>query len=127
MRVFAYKIARDYGFAPNPFHGLCTLATCKPQIRTSAKTGDIIVGCGCTGNSLADKVICILRVSGKWTFQDYWDNPRFAIKRPFFNGNLCRAYGDNIYHRDDQGRWIQEKSHHSFADGAINDRNLLTD
>jgi Nucleotide modification associated domain 2 len=127
VQVFSYKIARDYGFAPNPFHGVCTLATCKPQIRTSARLGDIIVGCGCSGNGLAGQVICILRVSGKCSFQEFWGNPRFAIKRPFFNGSLCRAYGDNIYHQDAEGRWIQEKSHHSFADGTVNEGNLLTD
>lgn len=127
MRVFSYKIARDYGFAPNPFHGVCTLATCKPQIRTSAKPGDIIVGCGCAGNRLAAQVVCVLRVSGKCSFQEYWDNPGFAIKRPFFGGSLSRAYGDNIYHRDSQGGWLQEKSHHSFPDGTANEENLLTD
>lgn len=28
MRCFSYIVARDYGFAPNPFHGFCTLANC---------------------------------------------------------------------------------------------------
>lgn len=32
-KAFCYVIPYDTGFAPNPFHGLCTLATCKPQIR----------------------------------------------------------------------------------------------
>lgn len=127
MRVFSYKIARDFGFAPNPFHGVCTLATCKPQIRTSAQPGDIIVGCGCKGNGLAGRVICVLRVSGKCGFQDYWDDPRFAMKQPFFGGSQGRAYGDNIYHHDENGRWLQERSHHSFPDGSVNEANLLRD
>lgn len=33
MRLFADKHAHDIGFTPNPFHGVCTLATCKPRIR----------------------------------------------------------------------------------------------
>ena len=38
---------RDYGFAPNPFHRTCTLATCKPDIRSSAYAqGDWIVRYG---------------------------------------------------------------------------------
>ena len=127
MRVFSYKIARDYGFAPNPFHGVCTLATCKPQIRTSAQPGDIVVGCGCSGNGLAGRVICVLRISGKCSFQDYWDDPRFAMKKPFFRGSQSRAYGDNIYHHDEHGRWVQERSHHSFADGSMNEANLFRD
>ncbi|WP_444979868.1 Nmad2 family putative nucleotide modification protein, partial [Klebsiella variicola] len=24
-RMFSYKIVRDFGFAPNPFHDYCTL------------------------------------------------------------------------------------------------------
>lgn len=127
MRVFSYKITRDYGFAPNPFHGVCTLAACKPQIRSSAQHGDIVVGCGSSANDLAGRVICILRVSGKCSFQQYWDDPRFVLKRPFFKGSRRRAYGDNIYHRDASNRWLQERSHHSFADGSVNKDNLLRD
>ena len=33
MKLFSYVVARDFAFAPNPFHGYCTLATCKPIIR----------------------------------------------------------------------------------------------
>ena len=43
MRVFSYVGASDSGFAPNPFHGTCTLASCKPQIRRSVKSVDLIV------------------------------------------------------------------------------------
>jgi putative DNA base modification enzyme with NMAD domain len=127
VRVFSYKIVRDFGFAPNPFDQVCTLATCKPRLRKSAKAGDIIVGCGSTANGLAGRVICIQRVSGKCTFQEYWDNPRFTMKRPFFKGSRRRAYGDNIYHHDTAGRWIQEKAHHSFSDGVVNEENLAQD
>jgi hypothetical protein len=44
MRLFAYKMTHDTGFAPNPFHGACTLATCKPQIRLHKRVGDWIAG-----------------------------------------------------------------------------------
>lgn len=44
--LFSYVLARDAGFAPNPFYGVCTLATCKPRIRASAAVGDWIVGTG---------------------------------------------------------------------------------
>ncbi len=127
MRVFSYKITRDYGFAPNPFHGICTLATCKPQVRTSAKPGDIVVGCGSSTNGLGGRVVSVMRVSGKCSFQEYWDNPLFSIKRPFFKGNQRRAYGDNIYHHDADGQWVQERSHHTFPDGSMNEVNLLRD
>lgn len=46
MNLFSYIVARDYGFAPNPFPPYCTLATCKPGIRNSAQKGDWIIGLG---------------------------------------------------------------------------------
>ena len=36
MTVYSYIVAYDSGFAPNPFHGTCTLACCKPTIRRTA-------------------------------------------------------------------------------------------
>lgn len=127
MRLFSYKITRDFGFAPNPFHGICTLATCKPNIRSSANVGDIIVGCGSTANQLPGHVICALRVTEKCTFQEYWEDERFRSKRPYFRGGIAQAYGDNIYHRGRDGEWIQERSHHSYADGSLNPLNLDRD
>lgn len=35
-------------------------------------------------------------------------------------------YGDNIYHHEG-GKWVQELSHHSKADGSINYSNLNRD
>jgi hypothetical protein len=43
-RLFTYKVAFDGGSAPNPFHGVCTLAICKPKIRSVAALGDLVVG-----------------------------------------------------------------------------------
>jgi len=126
VRLFSYKISRDYGFAPNPFYNVCTLATCKPQIRANASVGDLIVGCGCKSNHLSERIICIMRVTGRCGFQEYWDNSAYHQKRPFFFGSRARAYGDNIYHRA-AGEWVQEKSHHSYADGDTNYANLVVD
>ncbi len=44
QRLFTYKVMVDAGTAPNPFGGVCTLAICKPKIRTVAIPGDLIVG-----------------------------------------------------------------------------------
>ena len=41
--LFSYVVRSDGGFAPNPFFGYCTLATCKPRIRKGALVGDWIV------------------------------------------------------------------------------------
>lgn len=37
MRVFSYIVSKDFGHAPNPFHGVCILACCKPAVRRSTE------------------------------------------------------------------------------------------
>jgi hypothetical protein len=44
MKLYCYIVTHDTGFSPNPFHGYCTLACCKPTIRRTAKEGDWVVG-----------------------------------------------------------------------------------
>jgi hypothetical protein len=46
-RLFTYKVAHDGGSAPNPYHGICTLAICKSAIRRVAKQGDVVAGLAC--------------------------------------------------------------------------------
>src|SRR5437016_3976950 len=74
-KVYIYVVDRDFGFAPNPFHGICTLATCKPGIRKMASVGDWVIGLG--GGRLKARGRCIfaMRVSRKLTFNEYWSNP----------------------------------------------------
>lgn len=125
-RIFSYKLSRDYGFAPNPFHGVCTLATCKPQIRKGAQIGDLIIGCGSKELGMHGKIIFAMRVSEKMTFQQYWNDPRFSTKKVNFQASKAAAYGDNIYHIENN-QWVQEDSHHSFDGGVVNPENLRRD
>jgi hypothetical protein len=126
MKLFSYVVARDFGFAPNPFYGACTLATCKPRIRKAAQPGDWIIGNGPKPLGLDDKLIFAMEVSEKLTFNQYWNDPRFKSKRPFLGGSLKQTYGDNIYHILGDN-WHQENSHHSYPDGSINYHNLNRD
>jgi len=127
IRVFSYVVARDFGFAPNPFYGYCTLATCKPKIRNHAKVGDWIIGTGSKANyNLAGHLIYAMRVDEVMDFDEYWNDPRFKCKKPVLNGSLKQMYGDNIYHKD-RNEWTQEDSHHSFEGGLPNDSNIETD
>lgn len=126
--LFAYAITRDFGFAPNPFHGVCTLATCKPDIRKAARVGDWVLGIGgCNMRSAARKCILLMKVTEKMDFQHYWDDPTFNLKKPLRNGSRVQMLGDNIYHKDQAGNWIQEDSHHSNPDGSPNSSNLKRD
>jgi hypothetical protein len=127
MDLWSYKIARDYGFAPNPFYGFCTLACCKPNIRRQAVTGDLIVGCGSSKPKLVGRLIFAMRVTETLTFQQYWDDERFARRKPLYTAGKARAFGDNIYHKDGNDNWLQEDSHHSFAGGVWNADNADRD
>ncbi len=127
MRVFSYIVARDFGFAPNPFYGYCTLATCKPRIRAAASVGDWVFGTGAKTNyRLNGYLLFAMKVGEILDFDSYWADPRFRCKRPILNGSLKQLYGDNIYHRRG-GRWIQEDSHHSLEGGRPNPKNLEPD
>jgi hypothetical protein len=128
-RLYSYVVARDFGFAPNPFFGWCTLATCKPNIRRVAQEGNWVVGVGSAANRQPSKLVYVMRVGETMTFNEYWQDPRFAQKRPSFGLSMKYAFGDNIYHREtsDEASWIQANSHHSMADGTTNTLNLEAD
>lgn len=126
MRFYSYVVRRDYGFAPNPFSGYCTLATCKPKIRGPACVGDWIIGTGSTTYNLQNCIIFMMKVKEILTFDEYWNDARFETKKANMGGSLKKMYGDNIYHHvgDD---WMQEDSHHSYEGGGINYNNLNKD
>ena len=58
-----------------------------------------------------------MRVTEAMGFDEYWVDPRFALKRPSRDGDVLRRWGDNIYHRDlGTGVWIQVPGCHSDDD-----------
>ncbi|NBA77929.1 hypothetical protein GOQ04_20395 [Emticicia sp. ODNR4P] len=134
LKIYSYVLDHDLGLAPNPFHGFCTLAVCKPQIRKSnnLNIGDWIVGTGSkslevqTGKKFVGKLIYAMRVNEIISFQDYWEDSRFQRKKPNVNGTIISMYGDNIYHMIN-GEWIQENSAHSTIEGDVNIKHLKKD
>lgn len=127
-RLFLYVVDRDFGFAPNPYHRFCTLATCKPILRRSACVGDWIGGMGGGRLNATGRCIFLMRVGDKITFQEYWADSKYRDKRPVRNGSRRMLVGDNIYHRNvENSSWIQEDSHHSNLDGTVNISNLNND
>ena len=130
MRLHSYIVEHDLGFAPNPFHGLCTLATCKPLIRKYAVVGDYVMGTGAKSKKREqqNKIIYLMRIGCIINFDRYWADPQFARKKPVMNGSVVQRYGDNIYHRDfTTSDWIQEDSFHSREGGQVHRVNLETD
>ena len=128
MKLYSYVVARDYGFAPNPFFGACTLATCKPRIRSVAQIGDWVVGTGSKQREREKYLVYAMRVTGAMTFNQYWTDPRFQTKKPNLRGSKKQAFGDNIYSKDAHTTlWCQVNSHHSLTDGSPNESNVVAD
>lgn len=126
LRLFSYVVARDYGFAPNPFYGVCTLATCKPGIRKKAVVGDWIIGTGSKKQNRHKYLVYAMRVTDAMVFNKYWGDSRFQCKKPNLRGSLKQAYGDNIYFKK-AGKWHQLDSHHSYEQGKPNPHNIQRD
>jgi len=125
--VFVYVVDRDFGFAPNPFHGCCTLATCKPGIRKSAQIGDWVIGMGGSRLNATGQCVFVMEITAKIGFDEYWTNRIYNEKKPVRNGSRKMMVGDNIYHRDRTQEWRQADSHHSNPDGTVNLYNLNRD
>lgn len=127
MALFSYVVARDYGFAPNPFGNYCTLATCKPDIRAQANVGDWIVGIASKADSVLPRLVYVMRVDEVQTYNTYWEDVRFQYKKPSRIGAVKHLFGDNIYYQDNVGNWLQVDSHHSLDDGSPNVLNVAND
>lgn len=127
MKLYSYVVARDYGFAPNPFYGVCTLATCKPNIRRVAKVGDWVIGTGSSENRKTGYLVLVMRVTETMSYNQYWTDERFAQKKPNLRGSKKQAFGDNIYFEDGKEVWQQADSHHSYQGGKANLFNIKND
>lgn len=93
----SYKMASDRGFAPNPYGGVLTLATCKSHIRrclTKEKSlGEWLAGFTSKGLNKKYKVsdkklIYLARIDDILPMESYWD--KYPIKRSY-------PSSDNIY------------------------------
>lgn len=87
--LYCYKMTWDTESAPNPYHGILTLAICKPTIRRCAKVGDWISGWTAkTVHGKKDKLysfdkpklIYLAKIKEKLTFAEYWN--QYTQKRP---------------------------------------------
>ena len=102
-RLFTYTIPVDDGAAPNPFHGVCTLAICKPSIRRVATRGDWVAGIGsknAPSGDLSGRLVYAMRVEQAIPFVEYdrrapaeWPS---KIPQPM-SRDLAERLGDCIY------------------------------
>lgn len=98
-KLYCYKMSHDDGFAPNPYHGVLTLATCKPQLRKKSEVGNWIA-CWTSRSMKAhstpvgqERLVFLAKVAEKLSFDEYWN--RYPNKRP--GNGPGTLTGDNIY------------------------------
>ena len=115
--LHSYVLVTDSGLAPNPYHGYCTLAVCKPKIRATAQVGDIVIGTGSTARHVqrGDQLMYAMCVTEVLTTAQYWNDPRFEVKKPS-DSSIIHLVGDNIYEPLDNGDWKQLLSLHGPND-----------
>lgn len=120
MKIYSYVITHDTGFAPNPFHGVLTLATCKPKIRKKAKIGDILLGTG-SASSVGNKtVVYAAIISDVLSIEDYFIDKRFQSKKPTLKNEWFYKHGDNIYQKKGD-KWLQKRNMHHFKSDIVRD------
>ena len=98
-RLYSYKMSHDDGFAPNPYFGVLTLATCMCKMRQNTKVGNWIAGWTSRKTATStppgeERLIYLAKVTDKIPIAEYWD--RFPMKRPS-NADEKSTHGDNIY------------------------------
>jgi len=127
MRLFSYIVRSDSGFAPNPYHGYCTLACCKPVIRRNARQGDWVVGI--SSKKSGNKLIFAMQITeSPQTFKEYYTDPRFKSKKPRKRSKQYEfRRGDNIYKPLRNGTFLQLPSNHSNPDGSENHQKKMKD
>ena len=109
MRLCSYVMTHDFGFAPNPFGGYCTLAACTPNhCRVNLGEGDWLVGHSSV--QYGQELIYAMKILEVLGLDCYYREPRFQFKKPQFGRTLREACGDNIYYKNQDGTWGRHKS-----------------
>lgn len=83
-KLYSYVVDHDYGYAPNPYNGHCTLAQCKFGIKAKnitdmAEPGDWLVGTGGVKSVSAGhgKIVYVMRVDEKISLAEYYSKKIF--------------------------------------------------
>ncbi|WP_378174909.1 hypothetical protein [Aquimarina sp. SS2-1] len=127
-RLLTYCIPVDDGAAPNPFFGICTLAICKPRIRSVAQIGDWVVGLGSKkvkdskGESYEGKIVYAMKVTDIKTLEEYDEYCKTYLPEKIPNithSDFRRRLGDCIYDYSNGG-FLQRA-------GVHNKNNIQTD
>jgi len=105
-KLLKYVVPFDFGFAPNPYHGICTLAACTPNHQNARLNPEDWI-LGHSGVSTNNKIIYLMKVDEIIQRNDYFNREDFQCKKPNLKSKrLLDRYGDNIYYLDN-GEWYQ--------------------
>lgn len=132
-KLLGYIVGHDFGFAPNPFGGVCSIACCKSRVRRIVSNLDrptdaLVFGTGSIADGAHGKLIFWAKVSELIDFKSYYSDVRFASKKPAYDTGTQFQFGDNIYEWDElDGRYRQHHSFHSHKDGSTNEGNYQSD
>lgn len=74
-KIYFYKLVVDDGGAPCVEKALLSLAICKPAIRRTAETGNLIFGFAANSLDRDNRLIYVARVTRKLTDGRYFDDP----------------------------------------------------
>ena len=108
MKICTYTIKKDTGFAPNPFHGYCTLATCTPNHMGARLDRRDSIGIFVRASS-SRCLVCTILLGEILGYDSYYHDGRFEKKKPVLTGPPELRCGDNIYHRNRAGKWVRDK------------------
>lgn len=103
QKVCAYLMNTDSGLAPNPFHGVGTLAVCTPNhARARLEQGDWIIGLPAKQvrhdmGSPDWRLFYAMQVEERMELDDYYRDSRYQSKIPKRNGTPIERRGDNFY------------------------------
>jgi hypothetical protein len=72
--------------------------------------GDWIIGT--SPISQGNKLVYAMQVSESIPFEKYYSDVRFEKKKPVVHGSWRERCGDNMYYKDQEGKWMQHRSIH---------------
>jgi hypothetical protein len=110
--LYSYVVDHDYGDAPNPYFGMCTLVKCKYskdgrnnliesiyKAKSSDEYKEIwVVGTGGSDISKSSgngTILYAMKVDEAITVEEYYDRTEFRFKRPNHNSREIEKFGDN--------------------------------
>lgn len=107
-RIYVYKCVVDDGGAPCVDNELLTLTICKPYIRSTARTGDLIFAFGSNQENPPNRLVYIAQVSKRLTKGKYFETDDYAKRQDciyeWVDGRRIVRRKNAKFHKDERAR-----------------------